>query len=168
MPQRTLEKGPPTVPKKTRLNDYDLFVHVRRIAGIIVDAAKAESISYVDRRGLPINPRQRQTASGLFLETVLGKPQSIWTPWGDYGFFGGVSNGPWNLIMPLLYNRLRAVPYVPDICLDTRFVRQVFAINRVGTLKLPEPQELDPSRFAPYEVALAAWEEHERRYAGTL
>ncbi len=150
--------------KTSRLDDYDLFCNVMRIANMIVDAAKAESISYADRRTLPVNPRQRQTASGLYLETVLGKPQSIWTPWGDYAFFGGVSNGPWNLIMALLINRLRAVPYVPETQPESRFPGQIFAINQINSLKLPEPEELRPSHFATYEVAMASWEEHARRY----
>lgn len=160
---------PPRVEPGGPVENYDLYVAVRKVADLVFEYASGDvnisrdHIWLEDRREGKVNPFYNQTESGLFLEFYYGQPSSVWTPWGKYGF-GGSGSGDWGLVIPRILERFGTTLYQPERNTNQGTFGPVYAIHRVDDLRLPEPQWREPQNYLAYEVVEQAWNNMTRRY----
>lgn len=158
---------PPRVEPKEPIEDYEIYVAVRRVADIVFEYASPDvgtkGIWLEDRRNESVNPYYDQTESGLFLEFYYGQPSKVWTPWGYYGFSGSGS-GWWNEETPKILERLGAILFSPEQNTKAGTIGPVYALHRVDGVQLPEPKLRERQNYLEYEVAKRAWENMTKRY----
>lgn len=158
---------PPRVEPKEPIEDYELYVAVRKIADMVFEYASPDvgtkGIWLQDRRGEGVNPYYDQTESGLFLEFYYRQPSKVWTPWGYYGFSGSGS-GRWDEETPKILERLGATLFRPEQNAKMGTIGPVYALHQVDGVQLPEPKLRERQNFLEYEVAKRAWENMTNRY----
>ena len=133
-----------------------VFQAARNIADMIFEYANDDKIRLEDRRKESANPFYSQTRSGLYLEMYYGKPSTLWTPWGKWGF-GGSGSGSWATIMPEILRRLGATVHIKKTNTENGTFGPVYAIHSFDGMVLPEPETCPRTEYFTYEVSKAEW-----------
>lgn len=167
-----IAKIPPRIEPADPVENYDLYVAMRKVADILfeeISRAQNEGADlHVDFRphAYGINSVYSQTHSGLFVEYYYGSPSKIWTPWGYWQFVSGVgySGDPWPAILERFLERTGATEHMPVRHTSYGTVGPVYALHQVDDLELPEPVVRERQNFLDYEVVKHAWEAMTDRY----
>lgn len=163
-------KTPPRVEPTGPIEDYDLYVAIRRIADIFFEEVRRAQAAGADLNveflNENVNPFYNQTDSGLFVEYYYSSPSKIWTPWGYWQCIWHVSysGNPWEEILPRFLERIGATEHMPLRHASYGEVGPVYAVHRVDDVELPEPKVRERQNYLEYEVANKAWDNMTKRY----
>ena len=144
------------------MNDFDLYLQLRKIQAIPFDYARAEvhdprkDLDWLeDRKGESIRGFCNITKQGVFLEMYYGIPGKLWTPWGSWGCWGsGSGNSEW---LQNMLSRLGATLHLPETINSWGVFGPVYAIHSVDGVPLPEPELLHGYDNDGYNERTAAW-----------
>ncbi len=147
------------------LDNYELYVLVRKIADIIFEVKESseDSFSREDRREQSSNPYYSQSADGVFLEFYYSSPSKLWTPWGQWNFMGGGTCWPQELL-PEIFERLGAREYMPERHSQMGTFGPVYSLHKVDDTSLPIPVDLENGAYSSYEDVTKAWADLTEKY----
>ncbi len=143
--------------------DCELFVVIRKIAGIIIGYGTDElgDISFEDRRNQDPNPIHQQSDSGIFLVfSHNGTPWALTTPWGEWNFAAGITgnSNQWAALEKELVQKFHA------ILVSGPSGKRVYGLTEFEGQRLQIPMPREKRDFLLDEVAYSQWQAMNNRY----